>query len=220
MTPLIEFDTLTEIDHEHDRQEVSDRGADRRRVGHFRQDLLRQRSGDGCRDRDRPRSRREGRGPRHRRREPRAAGLVGQDREGAGDHPQALVRSRHRRDREPRPVDDDRAGQAAGRSARRGGLWRLLHRVVRRGGQARLRAHDPDHRRVEALPHHQAADRRRRRDRAVEFPDRHDHAESGAGARFRAAPSWSSPRRRRRSARLRSPSSRSTPACRRACSTS
>ena len=150
----------------------------------------------------------------------RAARLVGQDREGTRDHPQTLVRSRHRRDREPRPADDHRAGQAARRISRRGGLWRLLHRVVRGRGEARLRAHHPDHRCLQALSHHQAADRRRRRDRAVEFPDRHDHAQSRAGARCRDAPSWSSPRRRRRSAPWPSPSSRSTPACRLACSTS
>ncbi len=146
--------------------------------------------------------------------------LVRQDRKGAGGRPQALVRSHHRRDRNPRPADDDRAGQAAGRSACRGGLWRLLHRVVRRGGQARLRAHDPDHRRVQALPHHQAADRRRRRDRTLEFPDRHDHAESSARARFRlhdrrqAGGGDAALRAGDRQARA------STQVCRRACSIS
>ena len=85
----------------------------------------------------------------------------------------------------PRPADDHRAGQAARRISRRGGLWRLLHRVVRGRGEARLWAHHPDHRCLQALSHHQAADRRRRRDRALEFPDRHDHAQSGAGARRR-----------------------------------
>src|SRR3972149_4860477 len=49
------------------------------------------------------------RAPPHRRRQPRAACLVGQDRKGGGVYPQALVRSHHRRDREPRPADDDRA---------------------------------------------------------------------------------------------------------------
>ncbi len=111
--------------------------------------------------------------------------LVGQDRQGARRHPEALVRSRHRRDREPCSAHDDRTGQALGRIARRGRLWRLVHRVVRRGGQARLRAHDPDDDGVQALRHHQAADRRRRRDRAVELPDRHDHAQGGARARLR-----------------------------------
>jgi succinate-semialdehyde dehydrogenase/glutarate-semialdehyde dehydrogenase len=76
-------------------------------------------------------------------------------------------------------------GKAARRSACRGRIWRLLHRVVRRRGQARLWAHDPDHRRVQALRHHQAADRRGRRDLALEFPDRHDHAKGGAGPRCR-----------------------------------
>ena len=111
--------------------------------------------------------------------------LVRQDGERTRHHLETLVRSRHRRDRNPRPADDHRAGQAARQISRRGRLWRLLHRVVRGRRQARLRAHHPDHRRLQALPHHQAADRRRRRDRALEFPDRHDHAESGAGARRR-----------------------------------
>ena len=126
-----------------------------------------------------------GRCPRHRRSCPRAAVLVRQDRERARHHPQALVRSHHRRDRDPRPIDDDRAGQAACRGACRGWLWRFLHRVVCRGGEAGLRADDPDHGRFQALPHHQAADRRRRGHRAVELPDRHDHAEGRARARFR-----------------------------------
>ena len=120
----------------------------------------------------------------------------------------------------PRAADDHRAGQAARRISRRSGLRRLVHRVVRGRRQARLRAHHPDHRCLQALPHHQAADRRRRRDRALEFPDRHDHAQSGAGARRRmhhrgqagggdsALRAWPSP------------SSRSMPACRLACSTS
>ena len=54
-------------------------------------------------------------------------------------------RSRHRRDREPRPADDHRAGAATRRIRRRGGLRRLLHRVVRGGGEARDWAHHPDH---------------------------------------------------------------------------
>ena len=43
------------------------------------------------------------------------------------------------------PPHDHRAGQAAGRVARRDRLRRLVHRVVRRGGQARLRRRHPDH---------------------------------------------------------------------------
>ena len=75
-------------------------------------------------------------------------------------------------------------GKPLAESRGRGGLRRVFHRVVCRGGQARLRAHDPDHLCVEALSHHQTADRGRCRDRALEFSDRHDHTESGAGACF------------------------------------
>ena len=54
-----------------------------------------------------------------------------------------------------------------------------------RRGKACLRPHHPDHRYLQALSDHQAADRRRRRDHAVEFPDCDDHAQSRARARLR-----------------------------------
>ena len=184
------------------------------------QDLFRDRSGHRRRSGGRAQPWGRGCRPRHRRRCQSAARLVGQDGERTRDHLETLVRSRHRRDRKPRPADDHRAGQAARRISRRGGLWRLLHRVVRGRRQARLRAHHPDHRCLQALPHHQAADRRRRRDRALEFPDRHDHAQSGAGARRRMHHRGQA---RGGDSALRawpSPSSRSMPACRPACSTS
>ena len=44
----------------------------------------------------------------------------------------------------PRRAAGHRAGQAARRGARRDRLRRLVLRVVRRGGEARLRRHDPD----------------------------------------------------------------------------
>ncbi len=54
--------------------------------------------------------------------------------------------------------------------------------VVCRGSETRLRRDDPDHRRGQALPRHQAAGRRVRGDHAVELPDRDDHAQGRAGA--------------------------------------
>ncbi len=48
--------------------------------------------------------------------------------------------------------------------------------------EARLRAYDPDDHGAEALHYHQAADWRRGGDRAVEFPDCHDHAQGSASA--------------------------------------
>ena len=48
--------------------------------------------------------------------------------------------------------------------------------------QPHLRRDHPEHRQQQALPGHQAADRRVRGDHAVELPDRDDHAQGGAGA--------------------------------------
>ena len=66
----------------------------------------------------------------------------------------------------------------------------------------------------------QAADRRLRRDHAVEFPGRDDHAQGRPGAGGGLHHGRRSPRRRRRSRRWRWRSSPSAPACRRACSPS
>jgi acyl-CoA reductase-like NAD-dependent aldehyde dehydrogenase len=68
-----------------------------------------------------------------------------------------------------------RAGQAAGRGQGRDRLWRVVHRVLRRGGQAHLWRDHPRPPARQAHHRHQAADRRRRIDHAVEFPDRDDH---------------------------------------------
>ncbi len=75
---------------------------------------------------------------------------------------------------------------------------------------------------VPGTPHrrHQGADRRRRRDHAVEFPVRHDHPQGGAGAGRRLHRGVPSPRPRRRSRRWRWPSWPSARACPPACSTS
>ena len=57
--------------------------------------------------------------------------------------PAPLVRPDDGQPGRPRDVDDGRAGQAARRIERRDRLRRGVHRMVRRGGQARLRRHDP-----------------------------------------------------------------------------
>ena len=96
-----------------------------------------------------------------------------------------LVRPHHRQSRRHRAHHDQRAGQAARGSARRGRLRRRLYRVFRRGGEAHLRRDQSDLPR--RFPHrrHQAADRRRRGDHAVEFPGRDDHPQGRAGDRCR-----------------------------------
>ena len=83
-------------------------------------------------------------------------------------------------------------GKPLAEIARRDRLRRLLHRVVRRGGQAHLRRHDPLA--LANAPHDrdQAADRRVRRDHAVELPQRHDHPQGRPGAAPPAAPSSAS----------------------------
>ena len=85
----------------------------------------------------------------------------------------------------PGAADDHRAGQAAGRVEGRGRLRRGVHRVVRRGSQARLRRHHSRAPGRQAHRRHQAADRRGRLHHAVELPARDDHAQGRPGARRR-----------------------------------
>ena len=80
---------------------------------------------------------------------------------------------------------DERAGQAAGGGAGRDRLRGLVLRVVRRGGEARLRRHDPGAPARQADRRPEGADRRHRRDHALELPRRDDHAQGRAGARRR-----------------------------------
>ena len=84
---------------------------------------------------------------------------------------------------------DQRAGQAAGRGQGRDPLRGRLHRVLRRGGQARLRRDHPDLQ--VGCPHrrHQAAGRRGGSHHAVELPGRHDHPQ-GRRRRWRSAAPW------------------------------
>ena len=115
-------------------------------------------------------------------------------------------------------ADDRRAGQAAGRGEGRDRLCRLVHRMVRRGRQAHLRRHDPVARRRQAHRRDQGADRRLRRDHAVEFPGRDDHPQGRAGAGRRLHDGAEAGDRRRRSRRWRCANWPSAPACRRASS--
>ena len=62
---------------------------------------------------------------------------------------------------------------------------RLLHRVVRRGGQAPLRRRDPRPSARQAHPRAAPAGGRGGRDHAVEFPARDDHAQGRTCARRR-----------------------------------
>ena len=140
--------------------------------------------------------------------------------EGARPDPAPLVRPHHRQSRRHRADHDQRAGQAARRSARRGRLRRLVHRILRRGGQAHLWRGQPDLPRQFAHRRAQAADRRRRGDHAVELSRRDDHPQGRAGARGRLHGGRQARARdaadRARARRTR----RCAPACRPACSTS
>ena len=154
-------------------------------MGDVQEDVSRSRSGD--RRQARRRSGFDGRRcpARHRRRLQSVSGLVRQTCERTRRNSRALVRSGPRGNRSTRSADDRRARQTPDGSARRSRLRRLIHRLVCRRRKTRLRPHDPDHRSVPALRHDQAADRRLRRDHTMEFPDRHDHAQSCIRARGR-----------------------------------
>ena len=125
----------------------------------------------------------------------------------------------------PRPGHDPdaRAGQAAGRVGCRDRLRGLVPRVVRRGGQARLRRHHPGAADRHAHRRAQAARRRLRRHHALELPLGDDHAQGRAGAgrrqhdrlqagRADAALGARAGRARRPRGRARRASSRSSPA--------
>src|SRR3954471_6991262 len=84
----------------------------------------------------------------------------------------------------PRADPHRGAGKAARGGARRDRLRRLVHRMVRRGSEARLRRHRSFALGRQAHRRHQAADRSRGADHAVEFPERGDHAHGRPGARL------------------------------------
>ena len=112
-----------------------------------------------------------------------AARVARENRQGALDHPAQVVRPHDGEPGGPRGPDDRGAGQAPRRIARRDRLRRVLHRVVRRRGEARLRRHHPGAGAGPPHRRHQAADRRVRGGDAVEFPERDDHAQGRPGAR-------------------------------------
>ena len=92
------------------------------------------------------RSARDGRGgnpPRDRGGGPRLSTLARLASQGSGGDLAAAFQAHDREHRGSRRDHDRRAGQAARREPGRDRLRRLLHRVVRRGGQARLRRHHP-----------------------------------------------------------------------------
>ena len=133
-------------------------------------------------DRHRAESRRGGDAARDRGCRQGAARLARAHRQGARADPAQVVRPDDGEPGRPRGADDCRAGQAAVRKPRRDRLCGLVHRVVRRGRQARLRRCHPLARPRQAHRRAEAADRRDRRDHAVEFPERDDHAQGRAGA--------------------------------------
>ena len=117
----------------------------RRRMG--RRD--RPRDGPGAEPGDRRDARhgaedgRRGDPPRDRGGRPGLAGVARQNRQGTRADPAQMVRPDDGEPGRSGDPDDRRAGQAAGRGERRDRLCGLVHRMVRRGGQAHLRRHDP-----------------------------------------------------------------------------
>ena len=112
----------------------------------------------------------------------RVSGLGQAHRQAALQHPAQMVRADHRQPRGPRADPHLRAGQAAGGSARRSRYRRRLCRVLRRRGAPRLWRDHSDAAAGCAAARDQAADRRLRRDHAVEFPVLDDHPQGFAGA--------------------------------------
>ena len=150
----------------------------------------------------------------------RVSGLGQAHRQAALQHPAQMVRPDHRQPRGPRADPDLRAGQAAGGSARRSRYRRRLCRILRRGSAPRLWRDHPDAAAGCAAARDQAADRRLRRDHAVEFSVLDDHPKGFAGAGrglHRGAQARQRNAADRAGAGRRSPK---RPACRRACSTS
>ena len=99
----------------------------------------------------------------------RVSGLGQAHRQAALQHLAQMVRPDHRQPRGPRADPDLRAGQAAGGGARRSRYRRRLCRILRRGGPPRLWRDHSDAAAGCAAARDQAADRRLRRDHAVEF---------------------------------------------------
>ena len=150
----------------------------------------------------------------------RVSGLGQAHRQAALQHLAQMVRPDHRQPRGSRADPDLRAGQAAGGSARRSRYRRRLCRVLRRGSAPRLWRDHSDAAAGCAAARDQAADRRLRRDHAVEFPVLDDHPQGVAGAGRRLHRGAQARQRDAADARWRWSRWPRRPACRRACSTS
>ena len=118
----------------------------------------------------------------------RVSGLGETHRQTALQHPAKVVRPDHRQPRGPRADPDLGAGQAARRGAGRGRYRRRLCRILFRGSPPRLRRNHPDAKAGRAPAGDQAADRRLRRDHAVEFSLLDDHPQRSRRRWPRAAP--------------------------------
>ena len=114
------------------------------------------------------------------RRSRRAERLGGTPRRRTQPHPAPLVQPDDDAPRRSGAHPDRRTRQAAGRSARRNRLRRILYRMVCRRSQARLRRHHPRPACRSAHQRHPPTRRRVRRHHAVELPQRHDYPQSRA----------------------------------------
>ena len=112
----------------------------------------------------------------------RISGLGETHRQAALQYPAQMVRADRRQPRGPGADPDLGAGQAAGRGARRSRYRRRLCRILRRGGAPRLWRNHSDPAGGCAAARDQAADRRLRRDHAVELSEFDDHPQGVAGA--------------------------------------
>jgi hypothetical protein len=143
---------------------------------------------------------------------PQGAARLGEaDRPGALEDPAQVVRPHGRQRRRPGADPHHRAGQAALGGQGRDHVRRFLHRVVRRGSQARLRRCDPEPHRGQAHHRDQAAGRRGGCHHAVELPQRDDHAQGRPGWPWR---SWRSAPAFRRASSTSSPAARAPSAAR------
>ena len=144
-----------------------------------REDAVRIESGDGPAAGYRAQHGLGGNASRDRGGERGLACLARKDREGARGHTAQMARPDDGQSGRSCHPDDVRAGQAADGVARGNRIRRLLHRVVRRGSPAHLRRYDSHAPGRQAHRRDQGADRRVRRDHALELPGGDDHAQGG-----------------------------------------
>ena len=125
--------------------------------------------------------RRHGHRPRHRRRRPRSARLAPTARQGTFAAAAPLVRSDGRAQGRPGPAAEPRTGQAAGGKPGRDRLRRQLHRMVRRGSQARQRRVAGRRPTRAATGHPETAGGRGGGHHPLEFPLCHGHPQGRPG---------------------------------------